>query len=461
MKHLKVAAAIATSVVTAGSLVLGSASVSGAAGREQPAAAPAFPSAWPKFTQKVTITVWGWGSNPQLLNNGFMKKYPSIKVVQRNVGAGAIEYQKLLAAEEAGSGAPDVAGVEYLEEPVFAAKHYLVDMNPLLPGKLISQIKADTISGLWPEVDQNGSLYEIPSNIGPVAFGYQPAVFKKYGLVVPKTWAQYASDAVKLHKADPKMYMGFVEDNYTNDLTALIQQAGGNFFTENSPTSWKIDIDNPISRKIYNFWGGLARKHLVLPVSEYEPSWYNQLGKDDFASYLLASWAPTYDLDPYIKGTNQTWVVTQMPQWKAGGQPTDMESGGGGDVVTSQSKDKAVLEASALYAAYTGYAKSEVGFLESPQIGNFSSSLGAATVPSFHEKIPHFVGDVNAEFAKIVSNDKTPPWQWSPWTDEVTTELAAEFSDALKGKMSFDAMLKATQDAVVKYAQAQGYTIST
>jgi multiple sugar transport system substrate-binding protein len=413
---------------------------------------------FPKFTTKVTLNGWGWGSNPQVINKNFEKMYPNITIKWNNVGAGEAEYTKLLAADEAGSGAPDVTGIEYLEMPVFTSKHYLVNLTPLLGTKLVSELKADSPAGIWDETAAGPDLYGVPHDVGPVAFGYRPSIFKKYKLVVPKTWAQYAADAVKLHQANPKLYMGWVPTNSTNDITGLIQQDGGNFFQEISPTSWKITIDSPAAEKIYNFFGDLAKKGDLAEAAQYDPSWEKQLGDGDYAAYLLPAWGPTFEVDEYIKG--EQWDLTQPPQWSTNGTPVDYESGGSAVVVTSQSKNPAVLKASALYAAYTALSQSGVAVNESPAIGNFSASLKAADVPGFNTKIPEFGPGVNATYEKIISKDITPFWQWSPWTDYVTTELESVFTNALAGKETFDQALQSAQSAVVKYAENEGYTIS-
>jgi multiple sugar transport system substrate-binding protein len=454
-------AGAATAGLVAVFTVASSGAVTSAAAQGSSGTSPhPFATAWPKFTQKVTLTGWGWGANPQLPIANFNKMYPNITINWHNVGAGATEYTKLLAAEEAGSGAPDVTGLEYLEMPVFTSKHYLVDLAPILGSKLVDQIKDSVAKTVWDDVYQKGALYGIPGDIGPVALAYRPSIFKQYGLVVPTTWAQYASDAVKLHKANPKMYMGWVETNGTNDLTGLVQQAGGNFFKEVSPTDWKIDIDNPISEKIYNYWGNLAKNGDIAEVAEYEPAWENQLAKGVFASYLLPAWGPTFEVDEYVPKGSQSFVVTQPPQWTTSGPHFDFDSGGSANVVTAQTKDPAILEASALYAAYADESESGVNVLENPKVGVFSASLNAATVPVFNVPIPNFAGDVNATYESLVKSDVTPDWQWSPWTDFVTTELSGEFVKALNGSVSFDGMLKATQSALMSYAQTEGYTVS-
>ena len=41
-----------------------------------------------------------------------------------------------------------------------------------------------------------------------MALFYRADLFKKYGLTVPTTWAQFAADATKLHSAAPGVYLG-------------------------------------------------------------------------------------------------------------------------------------------------------------------------------------------------------------------------------------------------------------
>ena len=36
---------------------------------------------------------------------------------------------------------------------------------------------------------------------------YRSDLFKKYGIAIPKTWADYAADAKKLHGAHPNVFL--------------------------------------------------------------------------------------------------------------------------------------------------------------------------------------------------------------------------------------------------------------
>ena len=64
---------------------------------------------------KVVLNVWAWDPNYTGAVKLFEQKNPSIKVKITNVGTSNKEYQALSNAISAGSGAPDVAQIEYAE----------------------------------------------------------------------------------------------------------------------------------------------------------------------------------------------------------------------------------------------------------------------------------------------------------------------------------------------------------
>ena len=55
---------------------------------------------------------------------------------------------------------------------------------------------------------------------------YRTDLFKKYGLTVPTTWAQYLSDAKKLHAANPNAYIAAFPANDAQWFAGLAWQAG-------------------------------------------------------------------------------------------------------------------------------------------------------------------------------------------------------------------------------------------
>src|SRR6185437_10160631 len=70
--------------------------------------------------QGGSITYWTWTPAAKDQVAAFEKEYPKVKVKVVNAGTNTTEYTKLQNAIKAGSGAPDVAQVEYYAIPQFA-----------------------------------------------------------------------------------------------------------------------------------------------------------------------------------------------------------------------------------------------------------------------------------------------------------------------------------------------------
>ena len=67
--------------------------------------------------KKVELTVWSWDSTLPRTVKGFEAKNPNIKVKVTTAGTNKDEYNALSNAIEAGSGAPDIAQIEYYALP--------------------------------------------------------------------------------------------------------------------------------------------------------------------------------------------------------------------------------------------------------------------------------------------------------------------------------------------------------
>lgn len=79
------------------------------------------------------ITVWAWEPSLTQVAKDFEKE-TGIKVDLKNVGTNTKEYTQLDNAIEAGSGAPDVAQVEYYAVPQYAIKGNLLDITDKTSG---------------------------------------------------------------------------------------------------------------------------------------------------------------------------------------------------------------------------------------------------------------------------------------------------------------------------------------
>ena len=75
------------------------------------------------------ITFWAWVPGMSRAVTAFNKSHPSICVTLENPGAGLSEYTPLSNALKAGSGAPDVAEIEFDELPSFEIQKQVVDLT--------------------------------------------------------------------------------------------------------------------------------------------------------------------------------------------------------------------------------------------------------------------------------------------------------------------------------------------
>jgi multiple sugar transport system substrate-binding protein len=413
----------------------------------------------PSASGNVTISWWSWTSNPKDVIANFEKAYPNIKVtVPPNYGSGGTFYAKLTTALAGGTG-PCVSQVEYDHLPQFLAQHDLTAIT-----QYVSQYKKDFPSWVWNQVSQNGQVYAMPEDIGPMALMYQPSVLSKYGLPVPTTWTQFASDAVALHKADPSQYLTYFAPNDADQMEALWWQAGAFPYQVQANGSWKVDVDGPIEQKVMQYWGNLVTEGAVAVDQDFEADWGHHIGQDEYAAMVGAGWSPTYMVDAYLPaGSTQQWAITQMPQWTAGDHAA-ANWGGSTNAVTKDCPADLVKDA-ATFAAYINTAKSGLAIDEKPATtagggrGLFPASVARASVPEFAAAVPHFSGNINAQFSQYAANVPVN-FEWSPWDTELGTFLTNEMGKAAAGKEPWSQVLVNTQSQLIAYAKSAGYSVS-
>jgi multiple sugar transport system substrate-binding protein len=406
---------------------------------------------WPVYNGNTKITVWTWAGAPQTTKviPAFEKAYPNIKVDVQNVGAGSAEYTKLTTADSAGSGAPDVVMLEYPYIPQYVATKSLADIS-----SYVKPFMSDLPKWAVSSVTFDGGIYNFPYGGGTQALIYRPDVLAANNLAVPTSWADFASEAVALHKADPTKYMTYFPNNDPEYVLALLQQAGANPFTEDSSGKWTIDLNSAKARSVMNYWGDLIKEGAINVQGDFTPAWQNSIAAGTYASYLGSDWFPSAVLVPYIKKGAQSFDVTDMPTGTSGAAAASGNWGGSGYSVTSQSKNK---QAGALFAAFM-------------DLGGANDSLAAGSLPVVKSatQFPAFDGTAGTQTNFTQNLNKTyqayqanvnPDFSFSPWTTVMNNSLNTEEAKAIAGTESWNDVLKNVQDQVVSYAKSQGYSV--
>ncbi len=409
---------------------------------------------YPKYTKNATITWWTWTANPDKVIAAFNKEYPNIKVDHPLIGSGNAEYNKLTTAIKAGAGAPDVVQIEYQYIPKFVDTGGILDIS-----KYVKQYESYFQPWTWNQVKQGSKIYAIPEDIGPLALLYRPDIFEKYNLAVPKTWDEFTTEAEKLHKQNPDMYMSYFPVNDGGFITGLLWQAGARPFTKTSK-GWEINLNSPEAKKVINFWGDLIKKGVVHATNDWNPQWQSNIGKGLYASVSGAAWSPTYMIQPYVKKGTDNWNAADIPQWEANGEFVDGNWGGSTNAVTTQSK---YPEAAALFAAWintsaaaekldvTDTTKGGRGQVPGNKYGIQQSEMNAPN-PALKNQIS---GPIYAKAAASVDTS----YQWSPWTDYVYNQMTIEFTKAAGGEQTWDQALDNLQNEVTVFAKSAGYKV--
>ncbi|MEV0405727.1 extracellular solute-binding protein [Actinoallomurus sp. NPDC050550] len=454
MKHRQTASgwpqwprAVAAAFV--GSVLLAAAACSGSAGKPADAASPVDMAS--ELNKPATLTFWSWVSNIDDEVKLFEQKYPKIKVKVVNAGQPGDMYPKLRTAIKAGSGAPDVAQLEYQEIPSFTITKSLLDLTPYGA----NGVKDRFVPWAWNQVSQGGKVYGIPQDTGPMGMLYRKDIFDKYGIAVPKTWADFASAAKKLHVAAPNTYLTNLPPNNGVPFNGMMWQAGARPFTYSGGADISVRLNDTNSQKIAGYWSPLVKQGLVSSDPDFTDQWFHGLANGKYATWLTAAWGPMF-LKGTAKQTAGKWRAAPLPQWSAG-QNVSANWGGSASTVVRGTKYPAAAAALAEFLN-TDAASTKTLATEQSLFPATTALLADASFTG--EKVPFYGGQtVNQVFADI---SKTVPtdFTWSPFQDYVYQAYQDTVGKAVTGKTDMTAALAQWQQTVTGYAQKQGFTVT-
>ncbi|WP_382308643.1 ABC transporter substrate-binding protein [Herbiconiux sp. UC225_62] len=393
-----------------------------------------------------TITYWSWTPSAEAQVAAFEKAYPNVDVKYVNAGTNTDEYTKLQNAITAGSGAPDVAQVEYYAIPQFALSDSLVDLSSYG----FADLEDDYSAGPWSSVAFDGKIYGLPQDSGPMAMFYNKTVFDKYGIEVPTTYDQYIAAAQKLHAADPNAYI----TNDTGDAgftTSMIWQAGGQPFTAEG-TDVSINLQDDGSKKWADTWNQLNENKLLSSVPGWSDEWYKALGDGTIATLLTGAWMPGV-LESSVPQASGDWRVAPMPTYD--GTPVTAENGGGGQVVLKQSKNQA------LAAGFLKWLNSDPEsikvFLES---GGFPSTTADLESKDFLAETPEYFGGQAINETLVDASKNVPSgWHYLPYQVYANSIFGDTVGQAYKNGSDLNEGLQTWQDQLVDYGNQQGFTV--
>jgi len=399
---------------------------------------------------KVDLTYWSWAPNMDKVVAGWNAAHPDIQVTVNKQDGGDAAVVKLLTAIKAGSGAPDVMQAEYQKIPTLVSANAITDI-----AEQAGSLKDKFPASVWNGVTLGSeSVYGVPQDSGPMLFFYRSDVFDKLGITVPTTWDQYAEAARKIHKAEPKKYLGTFSAADPGWFTGLAQQAGASWWGVQGD-AWTVAINDANTQKVASYWGGLVQEGAIANTPMYTPDWNAALNDGTQVGWLGAVWGPGV-LEGNAASTKGKWKVAPLPQWDAA-KPADGNWGGSATSVTSQSKHKTQA---AQFVAWLNTDPAAIKALATDANVYPAATDATATAltspPAFFANQPDYYA-IAAEAAKV-----TNPFTYGPNVNVAFSAYNDAFGKAAESKQAaaFPAALATMQKTTTDDMKNTGFKLA-
>ena len=372
--------------------------------------------------KKIELTVWSWDSTLPRTVKGFEAKNPNIKVKVTNAGTNKDEYNALSNAIEAGSGAPDIAQIEYYALPEYVIR-------------------------------------------GPMAWFYNKDVFDKAGVdpTQVRTWDDFYEAAKKIRAVDSYITSDSGDAGFFDSMTWL---AGATpFETSKDGETVTINLTGDKNVKTFtDFWQKMIDEDLIdTKTVGWTDDWNKGLDDGSIASLLTGAWMP-YNLLSGAPNGDGKWRIAQMPT--ADGSETNSENGGSSLVIV-KSDDKAKVAAAYKFMEYACHdaegIKTRVDGGAFPADNDTLKSndfLNMTSLTDSDGKAHEYFGGqkFNEELAKAAANVSTG-YKFLPFEVYARGKFGDYAGDAYTGKTTLSDAVASWQKDLQDYAKQQGYQV--
>jgi multiple sugar transport system substrate-binding protein len=398
------------------------------------------------------LTFWAWVPGMNRAVTEFNKTHPGICVTLEDPGAGEPEYTALNNALKAGSGAPDVAEVEFDELPSFIIQKYVVNLVPYGA----NNYKSDFATWAWDQVSQGSAVYAMPSDFGPMGFYYDQQTLARYHITPPKTWAEFAQDAVKVHTQNPKAYLIDFAANDPQWLMDMMSQAGAWPFSYSGGSNITINWTGPKQQAFAAYWQRLIDDKAVATVTDLTTQENADLDTGVLGAAIYSAWAPSY-FAPDVKRSMGQWHAAPLPQWTAGANVA-ADWGGSTYPVFSQSKHP---KQAAEFSEWLTATSQSWDIVKTPPSSLFPTYLPTLQSSSFRSLTYPISGSSQPNQVFSAGALTIPQTPWPPFMTQLINQEMTTFGGVMTGKETLQQACAALQQQEVAYAKSQGFNVST
>lgn len=397
---------------------------------------------------KVSLTWWTWWPQAPELAAAWNKTHPDIQLKVEDVGGGAEQSAKLAAAIKAGQG-PDIALAEYEVLPQYLAEGIAMNIS-----KYTSQLKSLYPPSVWSLVALDNGVYGVPADQGPMVMMFRPDLFAKYGLTVPTTWQEFATDAKIIHTKNPNAYIADFNPTDGEFFAGLARQAGAQWY-QNDDGTWSVGINDAASKAVASFWNNLISEGLVWTQPTGTPAYYKMIAQNDLLTIPGGSW------NTATPGTAATapneigkWRVGPLPQWTAG-DPMVSFAGGSSNVVTTTSKYPAQATEFLSWLGTSTEGTTALVKIQGILPGSLPGQQVFKSIPVPQNYL--LAGQANYGQVLLSASANTSSVTWGPNSETAFTDYSDAVSAAVTNKTSLVNALDTVQQQVVSNLESSGY----
>jgi len=399
---------------------------------------------------EVTLSAW---THDQLYLNYFNSRLPEWEATHPDMKF-TYDFQLISNAPEAylqalaaGEPVPDLLGLEQGQFPNFMKNGVIAD-NFVDLTDVIGADRDKYAEGRFALYSYEGRIYALESSLTASVYYYQPEIYKKVGVEVPKTWEEALVTGEKLAKAGSAF--GFVT-NDGSQFQMMLNQRGGQIFDKDANfvlgteenRAMAIEVATLIQEGVKNgtffvVLGGDVWSGVTIPTAYRE-------GR--LAGTVMPDWWSTCCLKPNVEDMKGKWAIAKPPVWEAGGSGT-LVWGGTGWAVNKKSPNAAIAQ-DFLTFMYLG-KESQIERFE--KINMFPNMLEAAKDPRVTGLEDPFynnqkIGEIYSELA-----DQVPVWYQSPFRSNFNTAVGDNLPLLFDGTMTpeafVDKVISVTQEAI-------------
>ncbi|KGM12295.1 ABC transporter substrate-binding protein [Cellulomonas carbonis] len=400
--------------------------------------------------EDVTLTYTSWIPGIEDVVAVWNEQNPDIQVeVQTGPNGNGGTYQNFFNQLEAGN-PPDLGQIEFDALPNFRVQDGLENLGGC---EDVLAAEDQFVDWTWTQVTlgEEGSVYAIPQDTGPMAMFYREDLFTQAGIEVPTTWEEYAAAAEQVRESG-----GYITNFSTGDINqfaGFVWQAGGSWF-QNDGEAWTVELTNEDSTKVADYWQDLIDRDLVSSLPGWTTEWDNAYNTGQAWTWISAVWGAN-SIMTGAPDTAGAWRVAPMPQWEGEGET----AGNWGGSTTAVFKGSENVYEAAKFALWLNTSEEALTLL------NEAANLYPATtegqqLPALQEGVEFYGGQeiyqVFTEAGATVPGDFT----WGPTMTQVYNDVSDGFSGAVSGSGTLADALADAQESTVAALEAQAIPVA-